>query len=243
MPSPPSFISSNSIKHGLVRSLLQGEIERCIDAKAGLVDLLRAESLFQFLAHFFLKPWRHSALLLRDMQSKRRGSRGLRLCVGYRPVRLHLRDHEIPPAQRFFRIQERRIGTGPLRQACQQGSFSQRQVGGVLRKIKLRSRFEAVLPAAEINLVSIERKDLLLGKCALDLDRKVSLLDFPRLPLLPAIRRFSRQTWWNGWPRNSRLNWVAASPAQKDGVTRSLRFGAAPHARAFKKYMRAARAR
>ena len=98
------------------------------------------------------------------------------LHVGDDAVRLHLAEDQIAAAQRLFRIDQRRVGDWSLRHSGQQSGLGQRQVLGVLAEVELRCRLEAVHSAAEVDLVAVEREDLLLGKCALDLDGEIGFL-------------------------------------------------------------------
>ena len=58
LPSVAPLVGGKPVANGLVRGLLQIEIERGVDAEAGLMHLLGAEALFKLAAHLFLKPGR-----------------------------------------------------------------------------------------------------------------------------------------------------------------------------------------
>ena len=96
------------------------------------------------------------------------------------PVLLHLSEDEVAAADSFVRIEEGRIGDRALGQAGKQSRFSEVEIFGVLGEVILRGGLKAVHAAAEVDLVAVEGKDLLLGEGALDLDGKIGLLNFAR---------------------------------------------------------------
>ena len=79
-PAAPALVGGQAVGHGAIGRLLQVEIERGVDAQAGLVHLFGAEALFELAPHLFLEPGRDRRLRLRDAQAQRRlaGLLGLR---------------------------------------------------------------------------------------------------------------------------------------------------------------------
>ena len=51
-----ALVGGEAIDHGAIGGLLQVEVERGVDAQAGLVHLLGAEALFELAPDLFLKP-------------------------------------------------------------------------------------------------------------------------------------------------------------------------------------------
>src|SRR5581483_2904546 len=176
LPTVTPLIRRESVGNGAVRGLLQIEVKRCVDAQTGFMHLFGAEAFLELAPDLFLEPRRHRALGPRDVQTQRRIARLFRLHVRDHAVRLHLAQNQVAPAQRALRIENRREGNRPLRQSGEQGGFSQGQIFGMLRKVEFRGSFKSIHPAAEINLVAVERKDLLLRESTLDLDSEIRLL-------------------------------------------------------------------
>ena len=81
LPSVAALVGGQAIVDGAIGGLLQVQVERGVDAQAGLVDLLGAKALLEFLPHLFLKPGRDRALRLSDVETERRA------CAPARPVR------------------------------------------------------------------------------------------------------------------------------------------------------------
>ena len=108
-------------------------------------------------------------------------------------VRLHLVKHQIAPPQRLVGIQQRRVGDRPLGQSGQQRSFGQRQLLGMLCEVELRSRLKAIHAAAQVDLIAIEREDLLLGEGAFDLDGEIGFLQFARGRAVGGEKKIARQ--------------------------------------------------
>ncbi len=108
-------------------------------------------------------------------------------------VRLHLAEHKVAAAQGALRIEDGRKRHRALGQPGQKRRFSQGQIFGVLRKEVLRCGLEAVHAAAEINLVAVEREDLLLGEGALDLDGEIGLLNFAHGGAVGGEKEIARQ--------------------------------------------------
>ena len=169
------------------------QVERGIDAQAGLVHLFGAEVLFELAAHLFLEPGRHRAHGLRNVQAERSGARLLGLGVGDHAVRLHLAEHQVAAADGAVGIEHRRKRHRPLGQPGQQRRFSQVQIFGVLGKEILRGGLEAVHPAAQVNLVAVEGEDLLLGEGALNLDGEVGLLHLAHDGAVGGEKEIARQ--------------------------------------------------
>ena len=82
LPAVTALVGGESVSQGVVGGLLQVEIERGVDAQAGLVHLLGAESLFQFAANLFLEPGSDRHLRLGDVKTERRAARLLSLLRG-----------------------------------------------------------------------------------------------------------------------------------------------------------------
>src|ERR1700722_3611912 len=108
-------------------------------------------------------------------------------------VGLHFAEHKVAPAESLVGVKQRRVGDGALRQAGQQGSFGQRQVLGVFGKGELRGGFKALHAAAEINLISVECEDLLLGEGAFNLNGEVGFLQFSSSGALGGEKEVARQ--------------------------------------------------
>jgi hypothetical protein len=170
-----ALVGGTPSSDGAIGDLLQIEVERGVDAQAGLMHLFGAEVLFELAADFFLEPG-SDALGLGDVQAERRFARGFGLRVGDDAVGLHLTEDEVAAAQRFLGIEERRKGDGAFGQAGEQRGLGQREVFGVLGEVELRGGLKAVHAAAEVDLVAVEGEDLLLGEGALDLDGEIGLL-------------------------------------------------------------------
>ena len=117
----------------------------------------------------------------------------LGLLVGDHAVRLHLAEDQVAAAQGLLRIEQRRIGDGALGQAGQQRGLGQVQIFGVLGEVELRCGLEAVHAAAEINLVAVEREDLLLGEGALDLDGEIGFLHLAGGGAIGGEKKIARQ--------------------------------------------------
>src|SRR5206468_8798761 len=89
----------------------------------------------------------------------------------------HAVDHEIAAVQRAIRMIDRRIQCWRFWQAGDERRFGHSELFGRLAEVKLRSGFESVNPVSQINLVCIQREDLLLAEPAFDLDREQRLLN------------------------------------------------------------------
>src|ERR1017187_4049564 len=84
--------------------------------------------------------------------------------------------NQVPAAQRALWLVDRRIcvrGFGKPSQYC---GLLQCEVFGFLAEIEVRTRFEAVNAVAEVNLVRVQSKDLLLREAPLDLNGQHHLL-------------------------------------------------------------------
>ena len=77
-----ALVGGQAVGHGAIGDLLQVEVERGVDAQAGLVHLLGAEVLFELAPHLFLEPRGHRAHGLRDVQAQRSGAGLLRPARG-----------------------------------------------------------------------------------------------------------------------------------------------------------------
>jgi hypothetical protein len=71
------------------------------------------------------------------------------------------------------RVEER----GRLRKSGEQRGLGQVELAGVLREVRLRSRFDTVSVAPEIDLVEIGLEDAVFRPRALELQRQTRLLD------------------------------------------------------------------
>ena len=172
----PPLIGSQAVRNGVIGRFLQVQVERSFYLQAGLVHLLGAEAFFQLFPDLLLKPRRDRRFGLGNAQPQRGVASLLCLLVGDNPVKFHLREHQVAPAQCSFRCEQRRETDGPLGQSGQQSRLGQRQIFGVLAEEKLRCGLEAVPSVAQVDLVAIEGKDLLLGEGALNLNGQISLL-------------------------------------------------------------------
>ena len=114
--------------------LLQVEIERGVDAQAGLVHFIGAEVLVELAPHFFLEPRSHGSHGLRDVEAERSVARRFGLGVGDNAVGLHFTEHEIAAAQCAFGIEDGRKSNGTLGQSGEKRGLSQLEIFGVLRK-------------------------------------------------------------------------------------------------------------
>ena len=193
LPAMPALIGGESIGEGFVGGLLQIEIERGVDAKSGFVHLLGAESLFKFAAHFFLEPGRYRHLRLTDVKPKWRTASLISLLMRDHAVRLHLAEDKIAAAQSLLRINQRRVGGWSFGQTGKQSGLGEIDVLGVLAKVKLRCRFKTIHTAAEVDLVAVERKYLLLGEGALDLDGEIGLLQLAGCGAVGGEEQVARQ--------------------------------------------------
>ena len=109
------------------------------------------------------------------------------------PSTFHLAEDEVSTAKSLFRIDERRVSDGALGHACEECGFSEREVFGVLAEVILRRGFEAIHAAAEVDLVSVEREDLLLGEGSLDLDGEIGFLHFASRGAIGGEEQIARQ--------------------------------------------------
>ncbi len=117
-----SYVATPS-STALIGSLLQVHVERCIDAQAGFVHLLGAETLFKFAPHFLLKPGRNRSLRRSHVEPKRLAARLIGLGARNHAVGLHLGKHQVSAAQRLVGIQQGRVSVRRLGQAGQQSGF------------------------------------------------------------------------------------------------------------------------
>ncbi len=68
-PSAAMLVGDQPVRHSAIRCFLQVEIERGLDFESRLMHFFGAEAFFQFAPHFFLEPWSHRHLRLRDAQA------------------------------------------------------------------------------------------------------------------------------------------------------------------------------
>src|ERR1700758_5503126 len=87
-------------------------------------------------------------------------------------------NHHVAAMLRAVRIANRRVQRWSFGKACQQRSFFEREIFGVLAEVKLRARFESIDSMSEEYLVGVHGEDLLLSESPLDLNRQHDLLDF-----------------------------------------------------------------
>ena len=73
-PRPRSYVPS-PFSNGLVRRMLQVEIEGGVHLEARGMDFLRAETALQLAAHFFDEPWSNATVGRLDVEAQRRGGR------------------------------------------------------------------------------------------------------------------------------------------------------------------------
>src|SRR6185437_16927323 len=95
-------------------------------------------------------------------------------------------NDEVAPFQGVVRMVDGRIVNRRLGQTRDHGSFGQSQVFCRLAEVKLRRSLEAVNSVPEVNLIGIQRQNLLLGKAPFNLDRQQHFLD---LAMERAVRR------------------------------------------------------
>ncbi len=189
-----ALVGGKAVGDGLIGGVLQIEIERGVDAQAGLVHFFRAKALLEFAADFFLEPGSDGHLRLGDVQTERRGCEPRSACgVGDGAVRLHLAEHEVAAAQGLLGIEEGRVGHRALGQAGEQRGLGEGEILGVLAEVELRGGLEAVHAAAEVDLVAVEGEDLLLGEGALDLDGEVGFLELAGRGAVGGEEQIARQ--------------------------------------------------
>src|ERR1700691_5253390 len=102
-------------------------------------------------------------------------------------------EHQVAAAERALRIKQRRKRHRAFGQSGEQRRLSQREVAGVFGKEVLGRSFEAVISAAEVNLVAVEREDLFFGESALDLDGEVCLLHLAHGSAVRGEKKIARQ--------------------------------------------------
>ena len=91
---------------------------------------------------------------------------------------IHQHQHLLLAGQGHIAVGVNIIDRGRLRQACQEGCFSQRQLIGCLAEIGFGGGFDAIGKIAVINLVEIQLEDLILGIAARDFRRQDDLARF-----------------------------------------------------------------
>ena len=203
MPAPPMppLIRRQSIQHRAVGRLLQRHIQRRVHLQPRFVHRLRAELPLQLAPHLLHKPRRHAVRRGRQVQPQRRALRLACLRCRDRAILQHRVDHRVPPPERPLRIQNRRIRHRPLRQSGQQRSLRKVRSARRLAEVIIRPCLEAIDPMPQINLVAIEREDLLLGKAVLDLDGKKYLLQLPAERCGPATETGCAPAASSAWTR------------------------------------------
>ena len=176
LPSVPALVVRGAVQHGLLRGMLQVQVERGVHAQTGAVDLIAAVLTLQLPPHLFHKVGGLRVSRRFDVQPQR-GELG-RSRLGCRDLVVgdHLVQHQVAALQRALRKTHRRVRLRPLGQRRQQRGFRQRQVAGLLAEVELRARLKPIRSAPKINLVRIQRKDLRFGKVPLNLDGQEDLL-------------------------------------------------------------------
>ena len=123
------------------------------------------------------------------MQTQRRGLGGIGLRVGDHSVFQHGVDDHVPAAEGAVRVRDGRIRGRALRQSCQQRRFRQREVTRVFAEVVFRSSLESINTLAEIDLVGVQGKNLLLGERMLDLNGEKDLLQLATEGLLAGEKK------------------------------------------------------
>ena len=127
LPSVAALVGGQTVEHGLIRSLLQVDIERRVNLQAAFVDLIGSVFIFQIASNFLdeIRCERIGIVLQMQVQRGRARVGGLR--CGDLSIFEHGVDHQIAALQRAVGMVDRRIDSRPFGQACEQRGFGQRQ--------------------------------------------------------------------------------------------------------------------
>ena len=189
----PSLVGRRPVQHRLVGHQLQIQVERRIHLQPRALHLFRAILLLQLLPHLLHKVRRNRVGRRLNLQPQRSRFGLLLLFARNLPVRQHLAQHQVAPLQRPLRVVDRRVGLRALGQRRQQRRLRQRQIAHMLAEVILRRRLKPIRPVPQIDLVGIQRKDLVLGEHALDLHRQQYLLQLAPIRLLVGQKQIPRQ--------------------------------------------------
>ena len=98
----------------------------------------------------------------------------------------HLIEHETPPGERLVRVVARRVTLRRRNEPGERGDFLEIELARLLAEIVTRGFFDAVAAVSEIDVIEIERKDLVLGERLLEAACKDRFLDLPLVAALGA---------------------------------------------------------
>ena len=193
LPSMAAFQRGQSIEHGAIGCLLQIQIQSGVDPQTFLMHLLAAKLTFQFAAHVFHEPGSDAVRRRLNMQTERRGLGRVGLRIGDHSVFQHGVDDHVAAAEGAIGIRDGRIGHRALGQSGQQRRFRQRQITRVFAEVVFRSSLKSINALAQIDLVGVQGKNLLLGERPLDLNGEKDLLQLAAEGLLAGEKEISRQ--------------------------------------------------
>jgi hypothetical protein len=147
-------------------------VDRRVDLEPALIDAFPAEALHEKASNFFLEVL---AVVFAGSQPVVEHDRRLRRGV-VRGTIDHLRvvhrlKHDVATGSGSFEAHRGRIRRRRLDEPGEERRFLERDIGGVLVEVPERRGFDAVEPVTEIDLVEIERKNLVLRELTLEARR------------------------------------------------------------------------
>jgi hypothetical protein len=152
---------------------VQAEVERGLDAQAALQHGLAAEFLEEVAAHFFGEPGRGGEVRVLGRYAEHRRRRDCGVVAGLVDEADvdHASQHVSAAVVGRFVVAERREARRRLRQSRQHRALRHVEVADLLAEVGARCLADSPRAAAEIDLVQVEREDLVLGEVLLEAAR------------------------------------------------------------------------
>ena len=166
------------------RGALRARVERRVDAQAALVDALAAVLALEVLADLLEEVRCDRGRIAVQVQAQRLRLRGVGLLAADVLLRGHPVEHVVAAGERALGVVDRRQPGRVLGHAGDERRLGERQVLHRLAEQEAARRLDPVGAVAEVDLVAVEREDLLLGEVLLDLEGEDHLLDLPLVGLL-----------------------------------------------------------
>jgi hypothetical protein len=157
---------------------LQVQVERGLDAQTALQHGLAAELLEEVAAHFFREPGRGGevCVLGRDAEHWKLGDRGLVGGLVDEADGDHAAQHILAPIVGRSVVAERGETRRRLRQSRQHRALRHGELADLLAEVGARRFADSPRTPAEIDLVQVEREDLVLAEVLLESPREDHLL-------------------------------------------------------------------
>ena len=179
-PSLPAVERLEPALQGHARRMLKLGIERRADRQPPGIEHVFAKAGHDLAAYLLGKIGRLGGIKpALPCNLQRHGAGAARLVPGDEPVLLHLAENPVTADGGGTGLADGVIVRRRLGQCCQIGHFLEGQLVERLVEIVQRRRRNTVASHAEINLVQIERQNLILGKGPLHAKGQDGFLDLP----------------------------------------------------------------